>query len=232
MVVMCGMSVNAQDCNPCVAIDKLQIISPRNLTDTLAQLNAGTRVGMHIQIDNATILGVNPDYTRLLTFSDDKKANLLRKGEQIGNYFEEYVYQQSQKGNNIDFLPAGFDLSSVSVSPDGHSLSIDVSTLAKPTNGAQTLYLEGQVGVYIDADLTEEIPVRNVNLSKDSPTTIKVRDREITFTFLRSSTEGPLTTHIFQYSSSKPVLSVSESASRTPEEQVAVQQALYHQPGQ
>ncbi len=216
--------INAQDCSPCVAIDKLQITSPINPTDTLAQLNGGTRVGMYIQIDNASILGIAPDYTRLLDFSDDKKANLLRKGETIENYFEDYIQQESQQGGQLDFVKNGFDYNSISLGRDHHSIAIDIKSLAKPTNGAQTLYLEGQVGLYIDANATEEVLAKNVSLKKDEPVTISVRDRNITFTFLRSQTSGPLTTHIFRYESNLPVLGISESASRTPQEQIAVQQ--------
>ncbi|MCA6079170.1 hypothetical protein [Fulvivirga sedimenti] len=216
--------LNAQDCNPCVAIDKLQIISPINSADTLAQLNAGTRVGMYIQIDNASILGISPDYTRILDFSDDKKANLLRKGETIENYFEDYIAQHSKKDKVLDFVKNGFDFSTTSLSDDHHSIAIDIKSLAKPTNGAQTLYLEGQVGLYIDANATEEVLAKNVTLKKDQPTTITVRDREITFSYMRSETSGPLTTHIFRYDSNLPVLGISESASRTPAEQIAVQQ--------
>jgi hypothetical protein len=214
----------AQDCNPCVAISKLQIISPTNELDTIAQLNAGTRVGMHIQIDNASILGVAEDYSRLLDFSDNKRTNLLRKGQTIENYFEEYIYNQKQKGRMIDMVKTGFDFKNSSVSADGHSLAIEIVSLAKPTNGAQSLLLEGQIGLYIDGNATEEVPVRNVNLQKETPSRISVRDRTITFTYVRTVTKGPITTHIFQYESDLPVLGVSESASRTTEEQLAVQQ--------
>jgi len=218
------ISLKAQDCNPCVAISKLQIISPTDELDTIAQLNAGTRVGMNIQIDNARILGIAKDYTRLLDFSDNKRADLLKKGQMIENYFEEYIFQQTQKGSIVDMVKTGFDFPSASISPDAHQLAVDIVSLAKPTNGAQTLYLEGQIGLYIDADATEEVPARNINLKKETPTAIQVRDRTITFTYIRSITKGPITTHIFQYDSDLPVLGISESASRTPLEQIAVQQ--------
>ncbi len=224
LLLAISLGAGAQDCNPCVAITKLQIISPTNELDTIAQLNAGTRVGMHIQIDNASILGVAEEYSRLLDFSDNKRTNLFRKGQIIENYFEEYIFEQNQKGAMIDLVKTGFDFNGASVSEDGHALEIEIVSLAKPANGAQSLLLEGQIGLFIDGNATEEVPARNVTLQKETPTQITVRDRTITFNYVRSVTQGPITTHIFQYESDLPVLGVSESASRTAAEQLAVQQ--------
>ncbi|MEJ2004740.1 MAG: hypothetical protein P8X57_07205 [Cyclobacteriaceae bacterium] len=214
----------SQDCKPCVSITKLQIISPTNELDTIAQLNAGTRIGLNIQIDDAVILDIAEDYTRLLDFSDDKRTNLLRKGQVIEKYFEEYVFSKNERGEIVNMVSTGFDFASGSVSEDGHSFAIDIATLAKPASGAKSILLEGQVGLYIDEDATEEVPVRNVSLKKETPTSVQVRDRKITFTYVRSVTRGPITSHIFQYESDLPVLEITESASRTPSEQIAVQQ--------
>jgi hypothetical protein len=199
----------SQDCNPCVGINKILITSALNSSDTLSQLNAGTQVGIYVRIDDARISGISPDFTRLLEFTDSNKSNLLRKGRMAENVFEGYILRA---GDDIERLVNGIDLSSVRISPDGHILYLDIGTLARPSSGSQSMYLEGQLGIDVMTELTKELLVKNVNLSMEEVNEIEVEGHKIQLKYVSTDENGPVTSHIFSYTSDGTVVGVSESA--------------------
>ena len=197
----------AQDCNPCIAVDQLLILSPTEKSDTLSKLMSGTTVGLYVQVDNSEIVRVDPDYTRLLGFTDDKRVNLLRKGEQIAKMFEAEMKE-------MDILMEdGINVDNARISEDGHAVSVPIHTMAKPTNGAQTLSLEGQIGLRVKTGETEEVPVKNIQLSLSESITQKIRNRTIEITPERSEGINGNTVYIFSYYPANEVISIRQSAS-------------------
>lgn len=198
---------NAQDCNPCVAVDQLLILSPTEKSDTLSKLMSGTTVGLYVQLDNSQIVRVDPDFTRLLSFTDDKRVDLLKKGEQIEKLFEAQLKQ-------MDILmTSGINVDNARISEDGHAVSVPIHTMAKPTDGAQTLLMEGQIGLRIKSDVTREIPVKNVQLSTTEPVTLELEDLDVEITPERQEQIDGQTVYIFSFFPANQILGIHQSAS-------------------
>ena len=172
------------------------ISSALESNDTLSQLNTGTQVGLYVQIDEAEIYGISPDFTRLLEFTDSNKSDLLRKGRIAENVFEGYILRAE---GDLDRIINGIDLASVHISPDGHILYVDIGTLARPSSGSQTMYLEGQLGIEVTTELTKELLVKNVNLSRDEANEIEVEGHTILLSYVTTEENGPVTSHIFSF---------------------------------
>jgi len=199
--------INAQDCNPCIAVDQLLILSPTEKSDTLSKLMSGTTVGLYVQLDNARIIRVDPDFTRVLSFTDDKRMDLLKKGAQI-----EHMFSEEMKEMDL-LMSGGINVDNARISEDGHAVSVPIHTMAKPTNGAQTLSLEGQIGLRIKTDITEEQSVKNVQLSESNSTSIKVDRRSIEITPERTEEVNGQTVYIFSYYPANEIISIRQSAS-------------------
>lgn len=196
-----------QDCNPCIAVDQLLIISPTEKSDTLSKLMSGTTIGLYVQLDNARIIRVDPDFTRILNFSDDKKMDLLKKGAQIERTFAEEMKEMDL------LMSGGINIDNSRISEDGHAVSIPIHTMAKPTDGAQTIFLEGQIGLRIKTDITEEVPVKNVQLSSTEMVTVKAKGVTIELTPERQEDLNGQTVYIFSYYPANEVLGIHQSAS-------------------
>ncbi len=199
--------IKAQDCNPCIAVDQLLILSPTEKSDTLSKLMSGTTIGLYVQLDNARIVRVDPDFTRILSFTDDKRMDLLKKGAQI-----ERMFEAEMKEMDI-LMTGGINTDNARISEDGHAVSVPVHTMAKPTNGAQTLTLEGQIGLRIMTNETEEVPAKNVQLSETAGITLRLKNRNIEITPERSEEINGQKVYIFSYYPANEIISIRQSAS-------------------
>lgn len=206
ILVFSGLT-KAQDCNPCIAVDQLLILSPTEKSDTLTKLMSGTTVGLYVQLDNAEIIRVDPDFTRILSFSDDKRMDLLKKGAQI-----EKMFEAEMKEMDI-LMTGGINVDNARISEDGHAVSVPIHTMAKPTNGAQTLSLEGQIGLRIKTDVTEEVPVKNIQLSETSGTSFRVRDLLVDITPERTEMVNDQKVYIFSFYPANEIIGIRQSAS-------------------
>lgn len=205
LLTFSGLS-KAQDCTPCIAVDQLLILSPTEKSDTLTKLMSGTTVGLYVQLDNAKIIRVDPDFTRILSFTDDKRINLLKKGAQI-----EKMFEAEMKKMDI-LMSGGINVDNARISEDGHAVSVPIHTMAKPTNGAQTLSMEGQIGLRIKTDVTEEVPVKNVQLKEYETITIALKDRNIEITHERTEGIDGQTVYVFSYYPANEILGIHQSA--------------------
>ncbi len=216
LLLMGFISAFSQDCTPCVGVNKLQITSALDPNDTLSQLNTGTQVGLYVRIDDAVISGISEDFTRLLEFTDSNKGDLLRKGRKIESVFEGFIL----RSGDVQRMINGINLQTVRISSDGHILYLNVETHARPSSGAQSIYLEGQLGVNVNTELTQEVLLKNVILSQEEANRLNVEGHDIELTFVRTEVNGPVTSHIFSYTGSG-IIGVSESATRSDTEQLA-----------
>ncbi len=163
-------------------------------------------MGLYVQLDNSKIIRVDPDFTRILTFSDDKKTDLLKKGAQIERLFAEEM-------KKMDLLmTGGINVDNARISEDGHAVSVPVHTMAKPTNGAQTLLLEGQIGLRIKKDVTEQVPVKNVQLNEKETITVKVKGVKMEITPERQEEINGQKVYIFSFYPANEILSIHQSA--------------------
>ncbi len=197
----------AQDCTPCVGVDQLLILSPTEKSDTLSKLMSGTTIGLYVQLDNAQIVRVDHDFTRLLSFTDDKRMDLMKKGAQI-----ERIFEAEMKKMDI-LMTGGINVDNARISEDGHAVSVPIHTMAKPTNGAQTLTLEGQLGLRIKTPESEEIPVKNVQLSDSQTTMIELSQLTIEISPERTETINETTVYIFSYFPANQIIDIRQSAS-------------------
>ncbi len=205
LLTFSGLS-RAQDCTPCIAVDQLLLISPTEKSDTLSKLMSGTTIGLYVQLDNAQIIRVDPDFTRLLGLSDDKRVNLLKKGAQI-----EKMFEAEMKKMDV-LMSSGINVDNARISEDGHAVSVPIHTMAKPTNGAQTISMEGQIGLRVKTEVTEEIPVKNVQLSETAAVTVDVKGRKIEITPERKEEVNGQTVYIFSFFPANEILSIHQSA--------------------
>lgn len=202
-----NLAVLAQDCNPCIAVEELHIVSATERLSPEAKLNSGITIMLYVQLDNSTILKIDPDYTRILAFTDDKKVDLLKKGAQIEHMFE------LDLGKKGAVPTGGIQTEQAVISQDKHAISVPVHTLAKPTNGAQTLLLEGQLGLRTVKDISEETPLKHVDLSPDQPTVVVVNGKKVSLTPVRQQEGDGETFYIFSYPPDQGIIGIHQSAS-------------------
>ena len=111
--------------------------------------SAGTSVTLQIHHDSLIFARIDKDGTRLTKFSDDMGFDLIRPGESI------------ERRSNIFSTRAlnGIDHANADISRDGHTLSVNINSMAVPSKGSNTLTVAGVLVLFVeDNEKPVELP--------------------------------------------------------------------------